>query len=94
MKKEEIFNLLFNEPESEEVGKFLRMAGISDRNWRIFLRRYGRDEWTFAQIAEEFHIARPRAFQIVKRTEELFAKGCEALRLGNAGKILNRMRRM
>ena len=69
----------FHEWKTPEARKMLEEAGISERNWALFMRRSGLADgtvWTFAQLANEYGIARPRAHQIVASTRKRFVQYC------------------
>ena len=75
---------LFHEWKKPLAKRLLRMAEISQRNWTMYMRRSKHADgrvWTYEQLANEYNCSRPRAYQIVRRTEEKFLKFCERIGL-------------
>ena len=81
----EEFGDIFHEWKGPRAAKFLKASGISERNWRIFMRRLGLADgnvWTFQALAEaekniicaEKNITRVRAYQIVDQTKKNFER--------------------
>lgn len=72
------FGDIFHEWKGERAAKFLKASGISERNWRIYMRRLGQADgnvWTFRALAEaEKDIGRVRAYQIVDQTKKNFER--------------------
>ncbi len=68
------FGDIFHEWKGPRAAKFLKASGISERNWRIYMRRIGLADgnvWTFQALAEaEKNIGRVRAYQIVGQTQK------------------------
>lgn len=85
---EEAVRQLFHEWKKPLAKRLLEMAEISQRNWTMYMRRSMLADgtaWTYEQLANEYNCSRPRAYQIVKRTEEKFLKLCERIRLKEDG---------
>lgn len=81
---------LFNDWRKPLARRLLKMANISTRNWTMYMRHRGFDvgeAWSFAQLAEEYGCSRPRAYQIVSRTEEKFEEFCKKMGLRNVRQL-------
>lgn len=77
----EEFGDIFHEWKGPRAARFFKVSGISERNWRIFMRRLGLADgnvWTFQALADaekniacaEKNITRVRAYQIVVQTQK------------------------
>lgn len=72
----------WNEQSSKTI---LEKAGISNRNWTMYMQRLGLadgEKWTFAMLADKYNITRPRAFEIIYKTEKNFNKFCQKINKG------------
>ena len=75
---------LFHEWKRPLAKRLLKIAEISQRNWTMYMQRSKQADghvWTYEQLANEYNCSRPRAYQIVTRTEEKFWKFCERIGL-------------
>ena len=75
---------LFHEWHGADAEKLLKMMGVSERNWAIYARHMGLadgEQWTFADLADEYKISRQRAHQIFNKTTLRTQQFCEKMNL-------------
>ena len=74
----EHFGDVFHEWNTKKAQEFFGASGISERNWRVFMRSVGMadgERWTLRRIAdEEGNISHVRAWQIVQQTRKNLKK--------------------
>ncbi len=67
------FGDIFHEWQGPRAAKFFEASGISERNWRIFMRRRGLadgEKWTLRALAGVEGIAHVRVHQIEGQTQK------------------------
>ena len=77
----ELYGDVFHEWNTKKANEFLKLSGISKRNWSIFMRHAGLadgERWTLRRLAEsEGDISHVRVWQIVQQTRKNLMKFVE-----------------